>query len=88
MTLAKMVKTLLLCGLVLAAVTWLESISQPPASAFFDSSPGIPKASNPEDYVGSDACQACHEDQFKAFSHTSHAKLATISSWKNNVTCC
>ena len=33
------------------------------------------------DYVRSDACKDCHEDQFKAFSHTSHANLANISSW-------
>ena len=37
------------------------------------------------DYVGSDACKDCHEDQFKAFSHTSHAGLAKISSWKEKV---
>ena len=40
------------------------------------------------DYVGSEACQACHEDQFKAFSHTSHAGLASLSSWKGKVTGC
>ena len=44
MMLAKLVKTLLLCGLAVAAIMWLESISQPPVSAFFDSSPGIPTA--------------------------------------------
>ena len=43
---------------------------------------------NAEDYVGSEACKDCHEDQFKAFSHTSHAQLATISSWKGKVTGC
>src|SRR5258708_33298474 len=41
-----------------------------------------------EDYVGSDACKDCHEDQFKAFSHTSHAQLSTIGSWKGKVTGC
>jgi len=38
--------------------------------------------------VGSDACKDCHEDQFKAFSHTSHARLATINAWKDKVTGC
>ena len=33
------------------------------------------------DFVGSDACKDCHEDQFKNFVPTSHAKLANLSSW-------
>lgn len=41
-----------------------------------------------DDYVGSDACKDCHEDQFKAFSHTSHAQLTKIKSWKEKVTGC
>ena len=39
-------------------------------------------------YVGIEACKDCHEEQFKAFSHTSHAQLSTISSWKGKVTGC
>jgi predicted CXXCH cytochrome family protein len=39
-------------------------------------------------YVGSDACKDCHEDQFKAFSHTSHSQLSRIGSWKKKVTGC
>jgi predicted CXXCH cytochrome family protein len=39
-------------------------------------------------YVGSEACKECHEDQFKEFSHTSHARLTTISSWNGKVTGC
>ena len=40
------------------------------------------------EYVGSDACKDCHEDQFKAFSHTAHARLASLNSWKEKVTGC
>jgi hypothetical protein len=29
---------------------------------------------NADDYVGSDACKDCHEDQFKNFSHTHHTR--------------
>ena len=47
-----------------------------------------PASYSAADYVGSDACKDCHEDQFKAFSHTSHAQLTKISSWKNQVTGC
>ena len=39
-------------------------------------------------YVGSDACKDCHEDQFKAFSRTAHAQLSGMSSWKNHPTGC
>src|SRR5678815_2232762 len=41
-----------------------------------------------DQYIGSEACKDCHEDQFKAFSHTSHAQLTRISSWKGKVTGC
>lgn len=47
-----------------------------------------PAIYNAQDYVGTDTCKECHEDQFKAFSHTSHAQLATIGSWKAKVTGC
>src|SRR5262249_39050718 len=36
---------------------------------------------NLKDYVGSDACMACHEEQFKSFSKTSHSRLARAH-WK------
>jgi predicted CXXCH cytochrome family protein len=34
------------------------------------------------DYVGSDACAACHEVQFKSFSKTSHSRLVKAK-WKS-----
>jgi predicted CXXCH cytochrome family protein len=40
------------------------------------------------DYVGSEACQACHEDQAKNFEPTKHAKLKNVESWKNKVVGC
>src|SRR5262245_17080936 len=89
MRLAKLVKTLLLCTFVLAAMTWLGSARRSPASASFDFSPGIPlPVGQDPGYVGTDTCKACHEDQFNAFSHTSHSKLGNISGWKNKVTGC
>src|ERR1044072_3834751 len=41
-----------------------------------------------DQYVGSEACKDCHEDQFKNFQPTSHAKLGSLGSWKNKVTGC
>ena len=41
-----------------------------------------------DQYVGSEACKDCHEEQFKNFVPTSHAKLGSLGSWKNKVTGC
>ena len=64
MRLTKAIKTLVICGSVLAIVAWLAStksskvvatgVAQPPVSS------ATPADAN--DYVGSDACKDCHED--------------------------
>lgn len=46
----------------------------------------VPNAT--DGYVGSEACQTCHEDQFKNFSKTKHAKLSHVQSWKDKVQGC
>src|SRR5215472_817330 len=89
MKLTKAIKALLISGSVLSVVFWFAAARKSLAT----NSPGIksaPVAVKPDEkgYVGSDACKDCHEDQFKAFAHTSHAKLSTIGSWKNKVTGC
>jgi len=43
---------------------------------------------NPDDYVGTETCQACHEEQFKNFSKTTHAKLEKAESWKGKAHGC
>ncbi|HEU4870311.1 MAG TPA: hypothetical protein VFT08_05625, partial [Pyrinomonadaceae bacterium] len=72
----KLVKLILVCGSVVGLV-WCASWTNRSLASSSDN-----------DYFGSDACKDCHEDQFKAFSHTSHARLASISSWKDKVTGC
>src|SRR5215217_8088389 len=89
----RLIKALLICGFMLATIAWLSfdnpsksaPISQAELALYKSAEPSKPK---PEDYVGSEVCKACHEDQFKAFSHTSHAQLTKISSWKDKVTGC
>ncbi|HTG87863.1 MAG TPA: multiheme c-type cytochrome, partial [Pyrinomonadaceae bacterium] len=81
----RLVKALVICGLAVLAVGWLTN-NKASKSAEFSAAELAMLAS--DDYVGSDACKDCHEDQFKAFSHTSHAQLAKISSWKGKVTGC
>ena len=39
-------------------------------------------------FVGSETCEACHEDQFKQFSNTKHAKLSNLEGWKDKVQGC
>ena len=78
-------KALLICGLVLAALGWV-SYNNPSQSAQI--SLGEIAKLKSDDYVGSDACKDCHEDQFKNFSHTSHAQLTKLASWKEKVTGC
>ncbi|HKP68680.1 MAG TPA: DmsE family decaheme c-type cytochrome [Pyrinomonadaceae bacterium] len=41
-----------------------------------------------DNYVGSETCAGCHEPQAKGFESTKHAKLGTISSWKDKRTGC
>ena len=81
----RVVKALLICGLVVSTIGWLTYNKSSQSAAI---SPAELANYQSQDYVGSEACQACHEDQFKYFSHTSHAKLVKISSWKNKVTGC
>ena len=81
----RIIKSLLVCASLAAALMWLASGSSSQSVKPGQTKPATYSAG---DYVGSEACKDCHEDQFKAFSHTSHAQLATIGSWKGKVTGC
>lgn len=97
MRLTKAIKTSLVCASVLGMVVWVASTrssqavspvaaqSKPVAT---QSKPAVLAKTGDAGYVGSDACKDCHEDQFKAYSHTSHAQLSRIGSWKDKVTGC
>ena len=52
------------------------------------SSPPTTLKQNPEEFVGTETCQTCHETQFNTFAKTTHAKLANDKSWKNRVVGC
>ena len=74
--LIRLIKFTVLCALIVGAICCVAWASHLSASTFDG------------DYVGSEACKDCHDDQFKAFSHTSHASLAKINNWKDKVTGC
>src|SRR6185503_9753811 len=40
------------------------------------------------DYVGSESCKECHEEQFKNFTGTKHSKLKNVDAWKDKVQGC
>ena len=85
MSVNRIIKALLVCISLIASTMWLASGT---SSQTKKPDQTKPAAYNKDDYVGSDTCKACHEDQFNAFSHTSHAQLTKISSWNNKVTGC
>jgi predicted CXXCH cytochrome family protein len=83
MGLAKIIKTTLAGSFSVLVLLYLasNSLSKP-------AEPGDQKAQSaasakysPEDFVGSETCKACHEDQFNAFWKTAHARLAEAG-WK------
>lgn len=41
-----------------------------------------------DDFVGSETCRACHEQQFDRVANTKHGKLGDIESWKGKVVGC
>jgi predicted CXXCH cytochrome family protein len=43
---------------------------------------------NQDDYVGSENCMTCHEDQFNVVKQTKHGKLSALEGWKGKVQGC
>src|SRR5438067_867679 len=88
----KKIKIALFTSLTLVIFGW--SISGAVSKAFGDSidsqytEPDLIANAKPDDYVGSESCKACHEDQFKNFSGTKHSKLKEVASWKDKVQGC
>lgn len=85
MSLNKAFKAFLICISLIITVVWLSSDS---SSQSVKQDPTKAKAHNPADYVGTEVCKDCHTEQFKNFSHTSHAQLSKIGSWKDKATGC
>ena len=83
MRLRKTINTTLVLAAALAVVVWLIGVRSSQATARPAATDDKPL---PSDYVGTEVCKDCHEDQFKAYSHTAHAELAKVSDWKNKVT--
>jgi len=92
MTSNNKIKFLFFSVFTIALIGWIASGSV--SKALGDpidpesSAPSMIENANPDDYVGSETCKACHEDQFKRFSSTKHAKLQEVASWKDKAQGC
>jgi predicted CXXCH cytochrome family protein len=89
----KAIKALTIAGWVLGAALSIVSHTRASRVPESDKSKTPPAAADTAkdktaDYVGSETCKACHEDQFNNFLHTAHAKLENNSSWKGKVVGC
>ncbi|QQS39728.1 MAG: cytochrome C [Acidobacteriota bacterium] len=88
----KLVKATLLGLWAVILAVWLVYGIQSRAVGTLVSEPEAPEAAetsaNQDDYVGSESCKACHEDQFKGFSKTKHSQLAQLEDWKDKATGC
>jgi predicted CXXCH cytochrome family protein len=82
MNLLKLIKMMVAGGCLATVLVWTASSSLSKSTEPDDKqAPAAAANYKAEDYVGSDTCQACHEEQFKGFSKTPHARLAKAG-WK------
>jgi len=90
----KKIKVTLLGLSVLLFILWLTSgvltsvVGMRFVSESADPDTNLLLVNGSDDYVGSETCKACHEDQFNAFSKTKHASLPDLKSWKGKAHGC
>lgn len=84
----KHIKLILLVIFLSLMTLWitLGAISQRAIGAVYV--PGVEAQAVDDDYVGSETCAACHDQQSARFGSTKHGKLHTVSSWKGKVVGC
>src|SRR6185503_7653949 len=79
----KLIKIIILGSLVAVGLLLMSSssLSMPAEADDKNAPPRAAEKHSPEEFVGSETCKTCHEDQFNSFSKTAHAKLAHAG-WK------
>lgn len=86
---ARKIKNLLLVAFTLGFAVWaIAGMYSTAEGGNVVLESNIAEGANPDDYVGSETCKACHEDQFKNFSGTKHAKLHDVASWRDKAKGC
>ncbi len=81
----KRLKIILLGGFAVIFLAFVIGSNLPRVTGSTDLDQAVPQTG---DYVGSETCKACHEDQFNKFSNTKHAKLSKLASWKDKAQGC
>lgn len=89
MTPLKYFKAGLVCTFALALMAWAVSGMIIGVSGSTDAATEelVMQAYNGDDFVGSESCKACHEDQFKKIAGTVHGKIES-SRWKGKAQGC
>jgi predicted CXXCH cytochrome family protein len=86
------IKVAVLGTFALLFFVWLVSgsLSKAVGSSDFDlvNALNVEPTPNPDDYVGSETCSACHDAQFNSVSHTKHGMLEGLAAWKGKVVGC
>jgi predicted CXXCH cytochrome family protein len=92
MTSTKYIKIALIGGWAFLFFVWLISgtLSNAIGTNGLDQAEtvGIMQETNPDDYVGSETCKACHEAQFNSVAATKHGKLENLAAWKGKIVGC
>jgi predicted CXXCH cytochrome family protein len=84
---ARLIKIMLVAGFMAIGLVLAGSSGRSAVDASDKNKAPAPASYNPEDYVGSETCKACHEEQFASFAKTIHSHLADAG-WKNKTTGC
>ena len=84
---ARFLKTSLIASWFVGVVWGLSGIAARPASAevFANQPEPAARAGAPQEYVGSEACQACHETESTTFSRTAHSRAFPLMKAKNRM---
>lgn len=79
----KLIKIMVVSAMVAVGLLLMTASSLSKAAEADDKKtpPAATVKHSPEDFVGSETCKSCHEDQFNSFSKTAHSKLAHAG-WK------
>ena len=85
----RLIKTITIGGFVAAGVLWTASSSLSKPAGIDSKAPPVAAANyNAEDYVGSESCKACHEEQFIQFGKTQHSRVANHDGAKGKMQGC
>jgi len=78
----RLIKWAVITSWAIGAILLAVSISLSETDSPRADSTGKSTVGNPDDYVGSEACSACHDAEFNSFNKTTHSRLVKAN-WKS-----